>query len=53
MPFTQPCRSTGVLESALLDALGGTPPPASRAPPEARAPDDASLSPPLDQHFSS
>ena len=25
-PFTQPCRSTGALESALLDALGATPP---------------------------
>jgi hypothetical protein len=25
-PFTQPCRSTGALEGALLDALGGTPP---------------------------
>jgi hypothetical protein len=25
-PFTQPCRSTGVLESALLNALGATPP---------------------------
>jgi hypothetical protein len=30
-PFTQPCRSTGVLESALLNALGGT--PASTATP--------------------
>ena len=37
MPFTQPCRSTGVLERALLDALGGAPPPASPAPPEANA----------------
>ena len=26
LPFTQPCRSTGVLESALLDALGAAPP---------------------------
>jgi hypothetical protein len=26
MPFTQPCRSTGVLERALLDASGATPP---------------------------
>jgi hypothetical protein len=26
-PFTQPCRSTGVLETALLNALGATPPP--------------------------
>jgi hypothetical protein len=26
LPFTQPCRSTGVLESALLNALGGAPP---------------------------
>ena len=26
LPFTQPCRSTGVLERALLDALGATPP---------------------------
>jgi hypothetical protein len=25
LPFTQPCRSTGVLERALLDALGATP----------------------------
>jgi hypothetical protein len=31
-PFTQPCRSTGVLEKALLDALGGAP-PAPVAPP--------------------
>ena len=23
LPFTQPCRSTGVLERALLDSLGG------------------------------
>jgi hypothetical protein len=53
MPFTQPCRSTGVLESALLDSLGGTPPPASPAPPETSEPDDVLLSPPLDQHFSS
>jgi hypothetical protein len=51
LPFTQPCRSTGVLERALLDSLGG-PPPASPAPPETGAPDNASLSPPLDQHFS-
>jgi hypothetical protein len=48
-PFTQPCRSTGVLESALLDALGGT--PASPAP-EASAP-DVSLSLPLDRPFAS
>jgi hypothetical protein len=47
-PFTQPCRSKGVLESALLDALGGTPPPASQTPPEAGAPDDVSSSLPLD-----
>jgi hypothetical protein len=26
LPFTQPCRSTGVLESALLNAVGATPP---------------------------
>jgi hypothetical protein len=26
LPFTQPCRSTGVLESALLNALGAAPP---------------------------
>jgi hypothetical protein len=26
LPFIQPCRSTGVLESALLDAVGATPP---------------------------
>jgi hypothetical protein len=26
LPFTQPCRSTGVLESALLNALGPAPP---------------------------
>ena len=25
LPFTQPCRSTGALERALLDALGATP----------------------------
>jgi hypothetical protein len=43
LPFTQLCRSTGVLESALLDALGGTPRPASPAPPETREPDDLSL----------
>jgi hypothetical protein len=30
-PFTQHCRSTGVLERALLDSLGGTPPPGSPA----------------------
>lgn len=40
-PFTQPCRSTGVLERALLDALGGTP-PAPPAPPAASEPDDPS-----------
>jgi hypothetical protein len=28
LPFTQPCRSTGVLERALLDALGAAPPAA-------------------------
>jgi hypothetical protein len=38
MPFTQPCQSTGVLERALLDALGGAPPPASRTPPATSAP---------------
>jgi hypothetical protein len=53
LPFTQPCRSTGVLERALLNSLGGMPPPASPAPPEASEPDDVSLSPPLDQHFTS
>jgi hypothetical protein len=26
MPFTQPCRSTGVLERALLNSTGATPP---------------------------
>ena len=31
LPFTQPCRSTGVLERALLDSLGGTPGPAGAA----------------------
>jgi hypothetical protein len=36
MPFTQPCRSTGVLESALLNSLGDAPPPASPAAPNAR-----------------
>jgi hypothetical protein len=51
LPFTQPCRSTGALERALLDSLGGTP-PASAAPPEASAPDDPSSSAPLDQRFS-
>jgi hypothetical protein len=51
MPFTQPCQSTGALERALLDALGGTPPPAPPAPPETSAPDELSLSPLLDQHF--
>ena len=30
-PFTQPCRSTGALEKALLNALGPAP-PASAAP---------------------
>jgi len=30
-PLTQPCRSTGALERALLDALGGA--PAARSPP--------------------
>ena len=39
-PFTQACRSTGVLERALLDALGGTAPPP--APPAAGEPDDPS-----------
>jgi hypothetical protein len=39
LPFTQPCRSTGVLERALLDALGGASPRASRTPPEPSAPD--------------
>jgi hypothetical protein len=42
--FTQPCRSKGVLERALLDALGGARPPASPAPPEPRAPDEVSSS---------
>ena len=28
-PFTQPCRSTGALERALLDALGRSPPAAA------------------------
>ena len=32
LPFTQPCRSTGVLERALLNALGATPPGTGRAP---------------------
>jgi hypothetical protein len=49
LPFTQPCRSTGVLERALLDSLGGTPPPAPPAPPKTGAPDDASSRPPLDR----
>ena len=31
LPFTQPCRSTGVLESALLNASGATPPVPSRS----------------------
>jgi hypothetical protein len=52
-PITQPCRSKGVLERALLDALGGTPPAASPAPPEARAPDDVSSSLPSDRLSSS
>ena len=30
-PLTQPCRSTGVLEIALLDALGVTAPAAPQA----------------------
>jgi hypothetical protein len=42
LPFTQPCRSTGVLESALLDALGGASPPASPPPPQTSAPDHPS-----------
>ena len=33
LPFTQPCRSTGVLERALLDSLGG---PAAGIPGAAR-----------------
>jgi hypothetical protein len=33
LPFTQPCRSTGVLESALLNAVGATPP--AQAEPQA------------------
>jgi hypothetical protein len=53
LPFTQACRSTGVLERALLDSLGGAPPPASPAPPTTSEPDGASSSPPLDQHISS
>jgi hypothetical protein len=38
-PFTQPCRSKGVLETALLNALGGTAPP---APPEPARRNDVS-----------
>jgi hypothetical protein len=53
LPFTQPCRSTGVLERALLDALGVAPPPASPAPLQTSRMDSASSSPPLDQHSSS
>ena len=34
LPFTQPCRSTGVLESALLNASGGAPAP---IPPQAQS----------------
>ena len=37
--FTQPCRSKGVLEGALLDALG---PPAAGAPPQASPDTEAS-----------
>ena len=53
LPLTQPCRSTGVLERALLDALGVAPPPASSAPLQTSRMDSASSSPPLDQHSSS
>jgi hypothetical protein len=52
-PFTQPCRSKGLLERALLDALGGARPPASPATPEADAPDDSSSSLLLERPFSS
>ena len=36
LPFTQPCRSTGVLERALLDALGATPPASSEPQAQSR-----------------
>ncbi len=36
LPFTQPCRSTGVLERALLDALDATPAEPAKAQAQSR-----------------
>jgi hypothetical protein len=37
-PFTQPCRSKGVLEAALLNALGAPPAPPAAGEPDALSP---------------